>query len=328
MSFLVQLQSSAYPAHAQDHFIASTPFSLDNARSMMWMAQLAYETPGDPDPTQDHSEAAAKKRIGDILGTWGMQLRGFTRNNPMTGLPGGSACAIVAGGRGATIVTYAGSDPLKFEDWITDFNAQPSADDVHRGFEQAVQDVWKEIGPAIRQRPPNENALFFTGHSLGGALAIVTADFATNNAIAGTAATTAVYTFGSPRTGGQTFFDSYTPRLGERTYRLIHGSDVVATVPPPLHGVFRHVGRSLQCPPDGVFDLQSQQLQAPDQDLPDFTASLQQGALSVLGRLAQFRLDQGVGPRPLDIFARALPPGLRDHVPANYFRALGIPLQQ
>jgi triacylglycerol lipase len=318
MSFLVELNRSAYPEHALDNFAAVAPFSLENARAMMWMAQLAYETPSGRD------EAAARAKIAGILDAWQMQLRGFVRNDPLTGLPERSACMVVGGGRGATIVAFAGSDPLKIEDWITDLNAQVSADGVHSGFENAVKSdkVRTAIEAAIRNAPPGERALFFTGHSLGGALAIVAADFAMSQL--GVKAT-AVYTFGSPRAGSQILFDRYTPTLGGSTYRLIDGNDVVASVP-SLAGVYRHVGRSMQCRPGDKFDLQSELL-APDRDEPEFADNVLQAGLSDFRAWAAFRPIRRIGPRPLDLLASLLPSVARDHVPAAYFRALGIPLQ-
>ena len=56
------------------------------------------------------------------------------------------------------------------------------------------------------------------------------------------ASATAVYTFGSPRTGGSKFKTDYAP-LAERTFRLVDGDDIVAHVPPRLGGLFCHVGR-------------------------------------------------------------------------------------
>lgn len=44
MSFLVRLDESKYPANALDKFTATAQFGLDNARAMMWLSQLAYET--------------------------------------------------------------------------------------------------------------------------------------------------------------------------------------------------------------------------------------------------------------------------------------------
>jgi triacylglycerol lipase len=319
MSFLVQMPRSAYPEHAIDGFDATAPFSLDNAKSMMWMAQLAYETPGDA----GDDETAAKKKVSDILEVWQMKLRGFKRNDPLTGMPHRSACMVAGGGRGATVIAFAGSDPLKVEDWVTDFTPAPSLDDVHTGFEGAVNSVWNDIVATIQARSPSEQPLFFTGHSLGGALAIIAADFAVTRLHVNA---TAVYTFGSPRTGGQAFFDRYTPALGNATFRLIDGTDLVATVPPSLSGTFRHVGRSMQCPSDGNFNVTTQPLLAPDQDKPDFVEGFLQSSLADFRAWSAFRFIRRIGPRPLDQLASLLPRMARDHVPGNYFRALGIPL--
>jgi triacylglycerol lipase len=310
MSFLVELARSAYPDNALDAFAASPQFSLDNARAMMWLSQLAYET-------------ASESKVKDILDAWHLTLRAFKTNDPDTGFPPHSACVVVAGGHGATFVSFAGSDPLKIEDWITNFDAVKSADDLHTGFQDAVETVWPALKPAIANRPASEQPLVFTGHSLGGALAILAAARALADESSDPA--TAVYTFGSPRTGGQTFFDSYTPRLGNATFRLVDGTDVVPTVPPSLSDNYRHVGRAVQCPTDGVFA--ANQIMADDENKPDFVGDAIQAGLADIRALAAFRLIRRIGPRPLDRLAALLPRMVRDHVPASYFRALSIPLR-
>jgi predicted lipase len=83
----------------------------------------------------------------------------------------------------------------------------PSPDGLHIGFERAVETVWPAIQAAIASRTMPGQPLFFTGHSLGGALAILTAARA---AFEPNVHNIVVYTFGSPRTGGATFFDTYT----------------------------------------------------------------------------------------------------------------------
>jgi len=307
VSFLVELARNAFPKNALDGFAPSPQFSLANARAMMWMSQLAYET-------------ADRAKVESILADWQLTLRAFLSNDPVTGLPPHSACVVVAGGRQATFVSFSGTDPLKIEDWITDFTTRLSSDDLHDGFQSAVATVWPTISDAIASRPSPEQPLFFTGHSLGGALAIIAAQRAMDEA---DAQATAVYTFGSPRTGGDAFFDDYTRGLGNRTFRLIHGTDVVPTVPPSLGDRFRHVGQALQCPTDGTFDDQMR-LMAPDQNKPDFVENALQGGLADFRALAAFRLIRSVGPRALDQLAGLLPRMVRDHVPTNYFRALSV----
>ena len=65
------------------------------------MSQLAYDTDDRP-------------KVESVLAAWGLGLRAFVINNPITGFPLGSACVVVAGGRG---VSFAGTDPLKLSDW-------------------------------------------------------------------------------------------------------------------------------------------------------------------------------------------------------------------
>ena len=309
MSFLVEILASAYPPDALNKFTGGSDFGLDNARTMMWMSQLAYET-------------ASESKVKNIIEKLSMTKRGFAMNDPVTGLPPKSACLVAAGGRNATIIAFAGTDPLKIEDWITDFTVGfPQPDVLHEGFHAAVGTVWPTVKAIIQSRPPPEQPLFFTGHSLGGALAINAAARAQSEL--GVTAT-AVYTFGSPRTGGSKFKADYAP-LTERTFRLVDGDDIVAHVPPRLGGLFCHVGRSLVCPSDGIFDANTP-LSTSEEDRQDLVRAALDSAIADIRSLASFRLFRAIGPRLLDRFAVLLPRMVRDHVPANYFRALSIPL--
>jgi triacylglycerol lipase len=311
MSFLVELGRGAYPDNALDGFAANSKFSLGNAQAMMWMSQLAYET-------------AHRSKVESILSAWRLTMRAFASNDPITGLPPHSACVVVAGGRDATIVAFAGTDPLKIEDWITDFTVDaPLVTEIHSGFKAAVETVWPGIRTVLANRPPSEQALFFTGHSMGGALTIISAERAMREL---NTQATAVYTFGSPRTGGVAFFNSYTPQLGDATFRLVHGADVVATVPPSLNNQFLHVGRLIQCPTDGRFDAHAEIL-ARDENEPNFLEGVLQSGLADFRAVTAFRLVRAIGPRPLDLLAGLLPRMVRDHVPASYFRALSITLR-
>ena len=83
MSFLVSLDQSKYPAQALDGFTATAPFSLVNARAMMWLSQLAYETAHQND---------RENKITDILNSFSLTLIDFKSNQPETGLPPKSCC--------------------------------------------------------------------------------------------------------------------------------------------------------------------------------------------------------------------------------------------
>ena len=272
----------------------------------MWLSQLAYET-------------ASESKVNDILGTLELTRLGFVRNDSLTGLPPHSACVVVAEGHGATFVTFAGSDPAKPQDWITDFEAMPSPDDLHTGFADAVKTVWPAIQTALAKRTAPAQPLFFTGHSLGGALAILAASRAP---LEPNVQQVVVYTFGGPRVGGETFFNDYTPRLGDFTFRFIHGCDIVPTVPLTLLHVYRHVGQAVQCQSGRLFDGVTPM--ARDGNKPDILESAEQAGFADFRALTALHFVQGIGPGLRNQLAGALPTMVRDHVPQNYFRALSI----
>jgi len=312
MSAVVRKDRSAYPKHLFAGFPAPRQYDLVTARAMMWLSQLAYETDD-------------KGKVDSILSDWELTNLGFKTNNPGTGLPPHSACVVVAEGQGATFVTFAGSDPLKFQDWITDFSAMPSPSNLHSGFEQAVETVLPDIQLAFGKRAAPNQTVFFTGHSLGGALAILAAWRISRLQ---NAPKIAVYTFGSPRNGGEEFFEDYTSRLGDFTFRLVHGTDIVPTVPPVLLGGYRHVGQAVQCPIGGSF--QGVAPTAREENAPDFVESVTQGVLADIDLTDVIRVVAGVGSglrdrRALrDLLVGLLPSIILDHVPDSYFHALGI----
>jgi len=308
MSFLVAMARAHYHDNAFDAFTALSGYSLENARAMMWMSQLAYDTDDRP-------------KVESVLDAWGLGLRAFVTNNPITGFPLGSACVVVAGGRGATIVSFAGTDPLKVSDWHTDFSALPSPDGLHRGFANSLDSAWSPIEGAIAARPNTEQALFFTGHSLGGALALIAAERAASDP-AVKARATGVYVFGCPRAGGDAFFNTYTLLFGDSTFRLVHGSDIVATVPPA--GLFRHVGRLIQCDSGRLFTSQTP-MSDHDNDNPEMAESVE-AALKADARdiVETGVINPPIGTRPVAQAARDLLRIFRDHVPDNYFRALSV----
>jgi len=78
-----------------------------------------------------------------------------------------------------------------------------------------------------KQKKPH---VFFTGHSLGGALATLAAS-------RWNTPTTHLYTFGSPRVGGKKFIQSFV--FGER-YRYRNNNDIVTKVPFEILG-YKHV---------------------------------------------------------------------------------------
>jgi triacylglycerol lipase len=146
------------------------------------------------------------------------------------------------------IIAFRGTADLR--NWLTDLECDlkpwrsPHAR-VHAGFLAAWRSVRDHVMDALENLGPNRR-LWLTGHSLGGALAMVAAldlklEASNSVCIAG------CYTFGQPRVGNADFRTWYNAVLRERTFRIVHADDIVARVP-WLLGAYRHAGTEVFFP--------------------------------------------------------------------------------
>lgn len=306
--------------HARAHLSTGT------AHALAWLSQLAYET---DDP----------KKVADILGLWGLQLvggnNGIFAGNVQVPLPLASTHGLVAAGHGAVFVTFAGTDPAVLANWITDFDVRRDAAGTAQGYRTAVAVVFPKIRTLIQTQQAGTK-VYLTGHSLGGTLAAITALQLNTDRVA---EVEAVYTIGMPRPGEPSFATTYNGQddLGMRTYRMVHGEDVVPTVAPSELD-FRHVGRLLHCPRQGKFDAKTMEKDAKS-DAPLFVSGVSRELVGVIedplssvlsfgGRVSlAMSLVFGIGPTggrtdPVGIAIELLPPRIRDHITDRYISAL------
>jgi hypothetical protein len=300
MSFVVELPLAQYHGDAFGGFANAADFTIGTARAAAWLARLAYE-----------SDAG---KIDTILAGWDLRPRASIAS-AVTLLPTARTRGLVVDGHDAIFLVFAGTDPLVVANWVTDFNARISPEGLHGGFGAALASVWPQVAQALSGA--DDRPLFILGHSLGGALAVLAADRVAREL---GRAPRAVYTFGMPRAGGAEFAGRYA--LHAVTYRLLHGDDIVPSVPPSELG-FRHVGRLMRAPRGGVFDDAG--LSPPGSDEPPFAASLIAGLATALPDIGRGWPQPPARTDALGFAARFLPPRIGDHLPDRYCGAFNRP---
>jgi triacylglycerol lipase len=201
--------------------------------------------------------------------------------------------------------------------WISDFYLGRPDADIHQGFEDAADAVWMDVGTAIDRCMKDGRTLVIAGHSLGAAIALVIADRARREKELQHAE---VYVFGSPRVGRDDFVSRYNDRFGSTTYRLVHGKDIVPTVPPPELG-FHHVGRFLHCESGQKFD-QTRLRDDVDSDEPRPGNGLFSGIAGQLRDLFSGPLSPSSRMDALGRLTQLLSPSIGDHLPDRYYTAL------
>jgi len=210
-------------------------------------------------------------------------------------------------------MAFGGTDPLVWENVWTDLDFVPAAgSDIHGGFRAAFEAVADDVDGALATKPTR---LFIAGHSLGGAIAVLAAQRALEQQIE----PVAVYTFGMARVGGSTFASGYNNgNLGPKTYRLVHGLDVVPRVPPKVG--FFHVGRMLHC--DSGTKFSAGPLSEVGNNEPSLGTGVLVGIATGLQQAIFGRVLSPSGPGAYGRLFRLLPQPIRDHLQDRYIAAL------
>jgi hypothetical protein len=179
------------------------------------------------------------------------------------------------------ILCFSGTQPKNAIDWLTDASVKTdpffSSGYVHGGFYRGFLAPWIALRILLKAAllgysvcdvrdaidimhrccvtvPPKPGgastlgrmeALYITGHSLGGALAVLAGAeihrdpdlSALRDVLRG------VYTFGQPMVGDDVFARIFEPTLGKMLFRHVYGKDVVPSLPPVTAGRFVHIGQ-------------------------------------------------------------------------------------
>jgi hypothetical protein len=238
------------------------------------------------------------------------------------------------------ILCYRGTPPTSLITWLTDANIDPTHIDVlspsdshecyvHGGFYRNVRSTRYEILNCLKRaiegrsvRPGGEavanklQALYITGHSLGGASASMLAlMLAVEPAYEERLSSTlkAIYTYGAPMIASPELAQHCDdhPFLLERVIRYVNSNDIVPQLPPAASSRFAHFGVGYQYKRKGDGGSWEQN------DAPR----------------KQLRHLMNIASAPLSIFAADIKltrrlqfhASLRDHLPEYYVTALTPP---
>ena len=145
------------------------------------------------------------------------------------------------------LLTFRGTNNLG--QWLRNAHLLPSNDlwgRVHSGFAKGIANADEDLR-GFEDAAARAEHVWVTGHSLGGALAVLASARLKRKGIS-----SHVYTFGQPRVGFREFAERFEGELPGRLWRFINQSDIVARVPP---GVFyRHVGQVKRIVRPGILE--------------------------------------------------------------------------
>lgn len=121
------------------------------------------------------------------------------------------------------ILSFRGTQQDDPRDVVTDLEANFYRDNnikIHNGFYKAFKCVEEEVRSSIVTL--KDYSLYVTGHSLGGALALIATRALTSDNLS------ACYTYGSPKVGNEEFSDEIKSPI----YRVVNAYDIVPVSPP------------------------------------------------------------------------------------------------
>lgn len=264
---LIQIRTSLKPAgRSADAASPSTKVETGGGIADVAAASITVPTQASTIPVDLHERAkllahAAQFAYANAAAALPQALvdAGYRSGELLEHGPTGTQCRLLDHDN-HLVLSFRGTEPSEMADVQTDLKKtlgrlalegipyDPSR--VHQGFASALDGVWRKILQAIDTAP--ERPLLITGHSLGGALAVLAA-YALRRS-GKSSRIIAVMTFGQPRVGDAEFAQACDRMFGPTLLRVVNHRDVVTRLAPRSMG-YRHAGRVLYIDVAGKLSL-------------------------------------------------------------------------
>ena len=203
----------------------TTTLSKDNAYWMARIAKAVYYK--QPDDSPDEEKIMAELKADD---SQFVSIKGVSKK---------SAQAALIEHENYFCFAFRGTDEAA--DWLDNMNVFSEKvlfGEFHRGFWKSLEDVWQPLYEQYEAlHKQKRRPVFFTGHSLGGAMATVAA----SRFIHHDQPFSSTYTFGQPRVMSNATARIFNMEAKGRTFRFQNNNDIVTRVPARIMG-YSHVG--------------------------------------------------------------------------------------
>lgn len=215
-------------------------YSPVDALSLCLASQLAYSKL--PDGTID--KATIRQQLIEGWGFSSVEVFEIVRGRDI------DTQGYVAFSDTHVVAAFRGTESLP--DWLTNLQAVKDPGPwentaVHEGFQDAFLASALQIGEIIGRNLQADHQVWLTGHSLGGALAVLLAATLLESDLP----VHGLYTFGAPRVGDRKFARTLNASLQgvAANWRVVNKDDLVPHV--PLESFFSHAGNRMLLMGDG-----------------------------------------------------------------------------
>jgi triacylglycerol lipase len=185
-------------------------FSITNALVSAHMSRVAY-----------HSLVEIQEQAAG----WPARIRFLEERNH---------AGLVVAMRSVVIVAFRGTDEAR--DWLTNLSIWQRTPwgtewgSVHAGFLSAVEALWPKLTKALEDLECERLPVWLTGHSLGGAMAVLAGAKMLNERA--DTQILGICTFGQPMVGNDRFARTFRKRMPGRFVRFVAARDDVPNQPP------------------------------------------------------------------------------------------------